>query len=141
MALTLAAAVVYWPTVRAEDEDTRRGLEAAVEMRQVLAGIPTLRGDRWQKMSHDEKLAFLSGAGHVVSIEDELMARYPELMVDNFSLKAGDALLGKTADSIIAQIDSFYQNSPDKLAQPVMRVLWDTLIRPNLKTGIAGRPL
>jgi len=141
VALTLAAAIVHSPTVSAENEENRQGLEPAVEVHLVVAGMSTLRGDRWQKMSHEEKLAFISGAAHVVSIEDALTSSFPKLIVDNFSLKAADALQGKTADGIIARVDSFYQNNRDKLAQPVMLVIWDTLIRPKIETGIAGRPL
>jgi hypothetical protein len=127
--------------VSAQDENSRVGLEAALEMRHVLGDMPMLRGNQWQKMGRDEKMAFVGGMGHVVSIENELMSRFPELMEENFSNKVSKALLGKTANDIIARLDSFYQQNPDKLAQPVMAVLWDTMVRPKLKTGIAGHPL
>ena len=30
---------------------------------------------------------------------------------------------------------------PEDIDKPVTSVLWDTMIKPNIKTGIAGRPL
>jgi hypothetical protein len=77
----------------------------------------------------------------VIAIENALMSRFPDLLRDNFSYKAGEGLLGKTPDSIIERVDGFYQQHGDKLSEPVMFVIWDTAIRPKLKTGIAGRPL
>jgi len=44
-------------------------------------------------------------------------------------------------DVVVARIDNFYNTNPDELEKPVMNVLWATSIRPNIKTGIAGRPL
>jgi hypothetical protein len=42
---------------------------------------------------------------------------------------------------IVSTVDSFYKESPDKVNLSVIRVVWDTMIKPNIKTGIAGKPL
>ena len=44
-------------------------------------------------------------------------------------------------NEVVARIDKFYSTNPDELEKPVMSVLWETSIKPNIKTGIAGRPL
>jgi hypothetical protein len=100
-----------------------------------------LDGDVWQKMDQNSKVAFIWGAGHVVAIEKELAARYPELKVENFSAKVAEGIAGVPMNDIVAEVDAFYKANPDKLNVVVMRVIWDSLIKPNLKTGIAGRPL
>jgi hypothetical protein len=100
-----------------------------------------LRGDVWVTMNHDQKVAYIWGAGNVVDLEQELAALLPELKVENFSAKAAEGIGDVTIDEIIAGVDSFYKANPDKLDQSVIRVIWYHMIRPNLTTGIAGRPL
>ena len=139
--LVCASGAVCASVAGAEDESDRAVLEAALQVRAAIGGVPILAGERWQKMSHDDKLYFISGAGHVIAIENALMSRFPQLQRDNFSRKAEEGLLGKTAESVIERVDQFYQQHPDKLSEPVMFVIWDTAIRPRLATGIAGRRL
>ncbi len=101
-----------------------------------------LRGDVWQSMNQDEKVAFLWGAGQVVRVENEIMAAMPQLKVENFSAKVAEGLSNKiTANNLIKNIDNYYNAHPEKNSMPVMLVIWDTTIKPNLKTGIGGRPL
>ena len=144
----LSWAVLMWVSgavctaaLGAQDESDRAVMEAALQMRGAIAGVPVLAGERWQKMSHDEKFYFVSGMATVVGIENALMSHFPQLMVDNFSKKASEGLLGKTADSVIERVDRFYQQHGDKLSEPVIFVIWDTAIRSRLATGIAGRRL
>lgn len=100
-----------------------------------------LRGDVWQQMSLDEKVAFLWGATQVVIVEQALMEKMPELRVENFSAKVVEGAAGRTMNENVSIIDNFYAANPDKLELSVMRVIWDEMIRPNIKTGIGGRPL
>lgn len=101
-----------------------------------------LRGDVWQGMNPDEKVAFLWGAGQVVRVENEIMAAMPQLKVENFSAKVAEGLSNKiTANLLIENIDNYYTAHPDKSDMPVLLVIWDTTIKPNLTTGIGGRPL
>jgi hypothetical protein len=100
-----------------------------------------LKGDVWVTMNQDQKVAYIWGAGNVVDLEQELMTLLPELKVENFSAKAAEGIGDVTIDEIIAGVDSFYRTNPDKLDQSVIRVIWHNIIRPNLTTGIAGRPL
>jgi hypothetical protein len=139
--LVLASGTVCTSAMGAKGDSDRAALEAALQMKGAIGGVPIITGERWQKMSHDEKFYFVSGMATVVGIENALMSRFPSLMVDNFSKKAGEGALGKTAESIIERVDRFYQEHSDKLSEPVMFVIWDTAIRPRLATGIAGRKL
>jgi hypothetical protein len=101
-----------------------------------------LRGDVWQGMTEDEKVAFLWGAGQVILVENEIMAQMPELKVENFSAKVAEAGSDNIIlNDLVVLIDSYYDTYPEKNTMPVLRVIWDTTIKPNLKTGIGGRPL
>jgi hypothetical protein len=110
--------------------------------------MPLCRGTHWQRANSDAKVAFIWGAAHVVLIENILMEEIPELKRENFSAKVVEARLARvsagtemTINEIVQMIDQFYKDHPDQLQTPVMKVLWDIGIKPNLKTGINGRPL
>ena len=110
--------------------------------------MPLCRGAHWQRANSDAKVAFIWGVAHVVLIENILMEEVPELKRENFSAKVVEARLARvnagtemTIKEIVQMIDQFYKDHPDQLQTPVMKVLWDIGIKPNLKTGINGRPL
>lgn len=103
--------------------------------------MPVLRGDRWQKMTNDEKVSFIWGAGHVINIEEELMQKIKKLKRDSFVTKAYQGMAGVSMQEIVNRLDNFYKANPDRLEMPVFDVIWDTMIKPNIRTGIAGRPL
>ena len=110
--------------------------------------MPLLKGTQWQKLDSNSKIAFIWGAAHVILIENVLMEEIPELRRENFSakvvearrerVKAGTAL---TINQIVSTIDQYYKDHPDQLEVSVMKVIWDVGVKPQLKTGIAGRPL
>jgi hypothetical protein len=92
----------------------------------VAREMPVLKGDTWMAMDENSKIAFIWGVGHVVTIEKVVEAS-----------NASPA----TMTQVAAAIDKFYTENPDKLDMPVMAVIWDTMIKPNITTGIAGQPL
>jgi len=100
-----------------------------------------LTGDVWQKMSKDEKVAFIWGAGQIVTIEQAIMDKLPEMQQENFSAKVVEGMADTEMNQVVSTIDGFYAANPDKLDRAVFRVIWDEMIRPNIKTGIGGRPL
>jgi len=105
--------------------------------------MPLLRGDLWIKMDPDSKVAFVWGVGHVVTIEEVIMKKYPDQSRDTFVTKVIEATSAnpmKMTD-IVAAVDKYYQENPDKLNTPVMQVIWDTMVKPYIKTGIGGKPL
>lgn len=110
--------------------------------------MPLLKGEQWQKMDPNSKVAFLWGAAHVVLIEKVLMEEVPDLRRENFCAKVVEARESqikagreRTINEIVSAIDQYYKDHPEKLQVPVMKVIWDLMIKPNIKTGIAGRPL
>jgi hypothetical protein len=123
------------PAVGAEEEET---VAEAVERE-----MPVLKGDQWTAMDENAKVAFIWGAGHVVTIEEVLMERYPDQKRDTFVTKVVEASSNSpmTMSQVAAMVDKFYQDNPDKRDTPVMAVIWETMIKPNIKTGIAGKPL
>ena len=105
--------------------------------------MPVLKGDQWVAMDENSKVAFIWGAGHVVTIEEVIMEKYPDQQRDTFVTKIVEAASNSpmTMSQIVAMVDKFYQDNPDKTDTPVMMVIWDTMVKPNIKTGIAGKPL
>lgn len=122
------------PEEKAVRKAFRKGLEDSL-------GMPVLSGEIWQKMAHDSKVAFIWGVGHVVTIEQYLMEKYPELKRDSFVVKVVEGMADVPMNEVVARVDKHYQEHPDELDEPVMKIIWKTMIKPNLKTGIAGRPI
>jgi hypothetical protein len=118
-------------------------------VKEMEKAMPLAKGDVWQKADHNAKVAFIWGVAHVILIEKVLMEEIPELRRESFvakvleareaRIKAGTAAM--SINDIVDQIDQYYKNHPDQLQVPVMKVVWDFAIKPNIKTGIAGRPL
>jgi hypothetical protein len=122
--------------------------DAAAVEREMAKVMPLLKGEQWQKMDPNSKVAFIWGAAHVILIENVLMEQIPELRRENFSAKVVEARRAKasagttlTINEIISAIDQYYKEHPDQLGTPVMTTIWNVGVKPYLKTGIAGRPL
>ena len=127
--------VIAVPVLRASAEET---IAEAVERE-----MPVLKGDQWVTMDENSKVAFVWGAGHVVTIEEVIMEKYPDQKRDTFVTKVVEASTNSpiTMSQVVAMVDKFYQDNPDKTDTPVMMVIWDTMVKPNIKAGIAGKPL
>jgi hypothetical protein len=102
---------------------------------------PLLSGITWVNMSQDQKAAYIWGAGDIIDLEQEIMELYPELKRESFVTKAVEGIGDVQINDIVFNIDTFYKEHPDKANLSVIRVIWDTMIRPNIKSGIAGKPL
>ena len=120
-----------------------RGKEAVNRELHASIGMPMLTGELWQKMTDDSKIAFIWGLFHTVAMEQYMMNKYPDLKKENFSAKVteGADKAGLTINQTVALIDQYYLANPDHLDKPVVGVLWHSMVRPNIVTGIAGRPL
>ncbi len=122
--------------------------DAASAQKEIEKYMPLLKGEQWQKMDSNTKVAFIWGVAHVVLIENILMKEIPELRRENFSAKVVEARAARTAagarmtiNQVVDSIDQYYKDHPDKLETTVMEVIWNVMIKPYLKTGVAGRPL
>ena len=102
---------------------------------------PLLSGKTWENMSQDQKAAYIWGVGDIIDLEQEIMEIYPELKRESFVIKAVEGIGDVQINDIVANVDTFYKEYPDKANLTVIRVIWDTMIKPNIKTGIAGKPL
>jgi hypothetical protein len=121
--------------------------EAKVE-KGIEQYMPLLKGDQWQKMDPNSKVAFIWGAAHVILIEQILMDEIPELRRESFSAKVVEARQAqvkagraRTINQMVSAIDQYYKEHPDQLDTSVMNIIWNVAVKPNIKTGIAGRPL
>jgi hypothetical protein len=102
---------------------------------------PLLNGLTWVKMSQDQKAAYIWGVGDIIDLEQEIMELYPELKRDSFVTKAVEGIGDVKINAIVINVDAYYRENPNKANLTVIRVIWDTMIKPNIKTGIAGKPL
>ena len=102
---------------------------------------PLLTGITWLNMSQDQKAGYIWGVGDIIDLEQEIMEIYPELKRESFVVKAVEGIGDVQINEIVANVDKFYKAHPDRANLSVIRVIWDTMIRPNIKTGIAGKPL
>lgn len=121
-----------------EEKSDQIALQTGLE---ETLGMPILKGELWQKMTYDSKIAFIWGFGHVVSIEQYLMEKFPELNRDSFVAKVVEGMTDVPMETVIVKVDEYYNENPQKIETPVTNVIWDVMIKPNIKTGIAGRPL
>jgi hypothetical protein len=131
LAALLAGASIAW----AAEEKT------PTDLSKELKEMPVLTGEEWQTLQPDTKIAFIWGIGHVVTIEENVITRHPELRRQGFVAKLAEGLRGVPMNAIIQEVDTYYQKNPDDLDLPVLRVIWSQLVKPKLKTGIADQPL
>jgi hypothetical protein len=106
-----------------------------------LEEMPVMTGQEWQAMHEDAKVAFVWGIGHVVTVEEHVVKRHPEMQRNDFVAKLGEGLRGIPMRDIVQRVNAFYKANPDEIDLPVMRVIWGEIVKPKLKTGIADRPL
>ena len=124
-----------------QEKQQREQLRGDVTKQLEEMGMQVLTGSGWQKATQGEKLSFVWGFCHAVAIEHALMQQVPALKAENFSAKVVEGMVGVKMDDVVRTVDEYYAANSSKLDVPVVRVIWDTLIKPKLKTGIAGRPL
>lgn len=103
--------------------------------------MPMLNGNIWKTMSHDSKIAFMWGFGHVVTVEGALMHEYPELKRDGFVSKTMEGMKNTSMNDVVEKINSYYKSHPEDINVPVINVIWKIIVKPNVSTGIGGRPL
>lgn len=106
-------------------------------MEQVEQVMPVLKGETWVKMTDDEKISFIWGAGHIVSIQEVLARTNPELKKSNhFVNKIVEAHNNKpmTMSEVAKFVDDYYKANPDKLDKPVIEVIWYGTVVPRTET-------
>jgi hypothetical protein len=124
-----------------EREQLKKEVKEEIKKEFEEAGMPMLTGSIWQNAAQENKVAFVWGICHVLTVEKVLAQKLPSLKVENFSAKAAEGLAGLKINDIVSGVDEYYTANPAQIEVPVVQVIWVALIKPRLKTGIAGYPL
>jgi len=90
-----------------ETQEKKEFREAVQQKLESSIAMPLFKGDTWQKATQDEKVSFIWGICHVVSIEHELMVKFPELKVENFSAKVAEGMAGVPINDMVRKIDEY----------------------------------
>jgi hypothetical protein len=99
---------------------------------QDKAAPPDLDGTIWLKSSSAEKRAFLYGAGSAFVLEYSIRMKHNE-QPSKFVQGWVDVLKDQTWAELEKTLDAYYANNPDKLKEHVFAVMWNHMIKPNLK--------
>ena len=92
-------------------------------------------GRDWSSASADEKQAFLFGIANAISVALGWDERHVPAEQMTFSRRARDGLAGTTLGEAVNRIDAWYVANPDRLATPVVAVIWLDIAKPKLKGG------
>ena len=105
--------------------------------------VDILTGELWQKSSPEEKRSFIFGVDTAVTVEYYVNDKFQEKskksgkkaphMLSPFEKGWMKALHEMPRKDLIAAIDAWYAEHPDKIERPVMAVVWYEIIAPRLK--------
>lgn len=91
---------------------------------------PVMSGAAWQQLGPDEKVAFIWGVGQFAAVEREWAEKKGDTDVLGYRFAQGIA--GVPMNDIVQRVNRYYENNPDQLGKPVLRVVWETVAKPNL---------
>ena len=91
-----------------------------------------LDGKVWQQLSPDSKLAFVWGVTHVIEFERQLTNETWDTEASSFVPHFVQGLKGKTLNDVVIAVDNYYLVSTDRLGDPVMKAIVDTIVLPAL---------
>lgn len=91
--------------------------------------VPVVTGEHWLKSTPQERKSFLVGAATIIELEQEVQGPSPAPKSTIPTWCKG--LSPYTFDQMVAAIDKWYADNPDKTARPVVEVMWYELARPN----------
>jgi hypothetical protein len=91
-------------------------------------------GSHWSQVSFDGKAGYIFGMGNLADFENAASKGQGVCVSRAFA----DQLKNKTVDQIIASVDQFYKDNPDKLKTSVIEVVLrqcTTVCPPEMKSG------
>ena len=141
LSIMVSALAGFPPAVAAEEAATGAKLDAQKYPVLSQSEVPVLKGDLWTTASQDSKVAYVWGVCSMIEVERIAMTRIPGLKVRNVSAVAAEGLQNVPMNDIVRSVDDYYKANPGNLDVPVLQVIWDTMVKPKVKTGVAGRPL
>jgi hypothetical protein len=77
-------------------------------------------GTHWKEFTKELKVAYIKGLGNMADFE---VASSGRDRAGCISVGFVDELKGKTVDSIVADVDKYYKEKPDKMNTPVVEVV------------------
>jgi hypothetical protein len=131
----------FVPAMAAEEAAPGANLNAQQYPVLSQSDVPVLKGDLWTTASQDSKVSYVWGMCSMIEVERIVMMRIPELKVRNVSAVAAEGLQNVPMNDIVRAVDEYYKANPGNLDVPVLKIIWDTMVKPKVKTGVAGRPL
>jgi hypothetical protein len=90
-----------------------------------------LKGQTWQTMSHDTKMAYIWGMGNLAAFGLALMG-VPSTPQQSFLPLLVKGLQGKSMAEVVSQLDTYYQTHPEQIEQPVIDGLFRAVVLPAL---------
>jgi hypothetical protein len=96
---------------------------------------PFVDGDFWLLSSEAEKTSYIVGAGDFMTMEYVSQMKYakPTPNPEQTTVQSfWKGLNGHTMDSIVQAVDAWYESNPDSLDTPVLVVIWNEIVEPNL---------
>lgn len=115
----------------------------------LLAGILVLAANRgwaqdkmapsdvdgvvWMRSSSDEKRAFLYGAGSAIVLEYYIRTKHGE-QPSQFVQGWVTVFENRTWGELEKTLDEYYASNPDRMQEHVFHVIWNQMIKPNLKS-------
>ncbi|MCR4667101.1 MAG: hypothetical protein K5657_07385 [Desulfovibrio sp.] len=107
--------------------------------------VDTLTGELWLKSSVEEKRAFLFGVDSAVTVEHVVYQTLKERAAKkgkksrarlspfvNGWMKAFQEM---PRNELVKSIDAWYEAHPDKVSEPVMKIIWYEIICKRLPSG------
>jgi hypothetical protein len=139
----MAMAVLTFPLSVPAEETPATGAPLDAQKYPVLSQseVAVLKGDLWTTASRDSKIAFVWGVCSMIEVERIAMEMTPAIKVRNVSAVAAEGLKSLPMNDIVRTVDEYYKANPANLDVPVLQIIWDKMVLPMVRTGVAGRPL
>jgi hypothetical protein len=96
---------------------------------------PFVDGDLWSVSSDEEKTSYILGASDFMTMEYVSQMEYakPTPTTKQTTVQSfWKGLNGHTMDSVVEVVDAWYENNPDSMDTPVLVVIWNEIVEPNL---------
>lgn len=87
-------------------------------------------GNAWVASSEPEKEAYLYGVGNMMTVEYIVQDKATTAPTDEQSSirRWWNALEAVDVEEVMARVDAWYAANPDKLAEPVLVVIWNEYV-------------
>lgn len=93
---------------------------------------PDVDGTIWMQTTSAEKRAFLYGAGNALVLEYHIRMKHNE-EPSKFIQGWVEVFKDRSWPDLEMALDRYYVNNPDKMKEHVFHVIWNSMIKPNMK--------